>query len=346
MSARRAQGPARRKLRAILTGARDRARRRDGQRHVRPHRHDLQGLRRHLHAARTRTPTRRDQRQAVVTDSTSGNADHPGVAARRRSALPGRRRRPPARCSTSPAADRRSSSTATASRSAPRARPNFGFGIDPTQTRFNPFRSTEGRWARGPDQVVIDEGTAAGQHFARRRHDRRRRPTARPAAFPISAIVEVRRRRSLGGATIAVFDVPTAQQLLDKRRLDTISVAAGPGVSAAQLVAGSAAILPADAQVQTGAEQAQADARTARRSSRFIRCFLLAFAAIALFVGAFVIFNTLSITVAQRTREFATLRTLGASRRQVMRSVLLEALGVGLARRSSGSSPASASPRA
>ena len=61
-----------------------------------------------------------------------------------------------------------------------------------------------------------------------------------------------------------------------------------------------------------------------------IRYFLLSFAGIALFVGAFVIFNTLSITVAQRMREFATLRTLGASRRQVLRSVILEALVIGL----------------
>src|SRR5438045_7155650 len=61
-----------------------------------------------------------------------------------------------------------------------------------------------------------------------------------------------------------------------------------------------------------------------------IRAFLLGFGGIALLVGAFVIFNTLSITVAQRTREFATLRTLGASRKQVMRSVRLEGLVIGL----------------
>src|SRR4029450_2036585 len=57
---------------------------------------------------------------------------------------------------------------------------------------------------------------------------------------------------------------------------------------------------------------------------------LLSLGGIALFVGAFVIFNTLSITVAQRTREFATLRTLGASRRQVMRAVVIEGLVIGL----------------
>ena len=61
-----------------------------------------------------------------------------------------------------------------------------------------------------------------------------------------------------------------------------------------------------------------------------VRNFLLGFAGIALLVGAFVIFNTLSITVAQRTREFATLRTLGASRKQVLRSVVLEGIVIGL----------------
>src|SRR4051794_5083799 len=65
-------------------------------------------------------------------------------------------------------------------------------------------------------------------------------------------------------------------------------------------------------------------------SMNTIRLFLLGFGGIALLVGAFVIFNTLSITVAQRTREFATLRTLGASRKQVMRSVVLEGLVIGL----------------
>src|SRR3712207_6571602 len=62
----------------------------------------------------------------------------------------------------------------------------------------------------------------------------------------------------------------------------------------------------------------------------YVRYFLLGFGGIALFVGAFVIFNTLSITVAQRTREYATLRTLGASRRQVLRSVVLEGLVIGV----------------
>src|SRR4029434_8639844 len=79
-------------------------------------------------------------------------------------------------------------------------------------------------------------------------------------------------------------------------------------------------------QVKTGVEQADEDSGEVATFVTFIRYFLLTFGAIALFVGAFVIFNTMSITVAQRTRELATLRTLGASRRQVRISVVVEAL--------------------
>ncbi len=90
------------------------------------------------------------------------------------------------------------------------------------------------------------------------------------------------------------------------------------------------AILPASAQVRTGEAEAQHATSNTNGFLNIIQDFLLAFAGVALFVGAFVIANTLSITIAQRTRELATLRTLGATRRQVLRSVLLEALVIGL----------------
>ncbi len=82
--------------------------------------------------------------------------------------------------------------------------------------------------------------------------------------------------------------------------------------------------------VRTGVEEADEASGEIATFTTIIRYFLLSFAGVALFVGAFVIFNTLSITVAQRTREFATLRTIGASRRQVLVSVILEALVIGL----------------
>ena len=83
-------------------------------------------------------------------------------------------------------------------------------------------------------------------------------------------------------------------------------------------------------EVVSASAEAQEQADEVSQFTSIFRYFLLAFAAIALFVGAFVIFNTFSITVAQRTREFATLRTIGASRRQVLASVILESLVIGL----------------
>jgi putative ABC transport system permease protein len=90
------------------------------------------------------------------------------------------------------------------------------------------------------------------------------------------------------------------------------------------------AALPRDVQVRTGAQQAAKQSADIRDNLGFLRVALLAFAGISLFVGAFIIFNTFSITVAQRTREFALLRTLGASRRQVLASVLAEGLAIGV----------------
>src|SRR5262249_53988476 len=134
---------------------------------------------------------------------------------------------------------------------------------------------------------------------------------------------------TIGSATFAVFDVDVAKRLLYKPGYDAISVAAAHGTSQAELVRRLERIAPANAQGRTGVEQAKEGEKGVARFVKIIRYALLGFGGLALFVGAFVIFNTLSITVAQRTREFATLRTLGASRRQVLRSVMAEALAIG-----------------
>ena len=88
--------------------------------------------------------------------------------------------------------------------------------------------------------------------------------------------------------------------------------------------------MPDTVEVKTGEQEATDESDSIKSSLSFLNILLLVFAGIAVFVGAFIIFNTFSITVAQRTREFALLRTMGASRRQVLRSVMLEALIVGL----------------
>jgi hypothetical protein len=136
---------------------------------------------------------------------------------------------------------------------------------------------------------------------------------------------------TIGGATLAGFDLPTAQHLFGKPgKLDEIAVAAGQGVSDQKLLAQLRTILPADTTVRTAKAQSHEDSKETDSFISFLQKFLLGFGGVALFVGSFVIANSLSITIAQRTREFATLRTLGASRGQVLRSVVLEALVMGV----------------
>ncbi len=208
--------------------------------------------------------------------------------------------------------------------------PSFGFGIDPSQTQFNPLRLVDGNWPTQPDEVVIDATTADEQGY--RVGDTVRIATLKPVQpFRVSGVAQYGSVSSLGTATFAVFTIPTAQELLDRRgQFDAISVAAKDGVTPEQLIEDIKPILPATAQVRSGIEQAEEDSKEVSEFTSFIRYFLLAFGAVALFVGAFVIFNTMSITVAQRTRELATLRTIGASRGQIRVAVLLEALVIGV----------------
>jgi putative ABC transport system permease protein len=208
--------------------------------------------------------------------------------------------------------------------------PTFGFGMDPKYPQFNPMKLVTGKWAAGPHQVVVEQGTAQKNdlHVGGQVGASADGPVRQ---FTISGIAKLGTVSTIGAATIAVFDIPTAQKLLDKAgQLDAISVVGKKGVSNAALVREIAPLVPSSAQVQTGEEQGSSDAKSITEGLNFIQYLLLAFAAIALFVGSFVIFNTIAITVAQRAREFATLRTLGASRRQVLRSVLVEAFSIGL----------------
>jgi putative ABC transport system permease protein len=136
---------------------------------------------------------------------------------------------------------------------------------------------------------------------------------------------------SFGGASIAQVTLPVAQALTHKLgRFDQISVAAAPGVSPTLLKRRIKAEMPAGVRVETSKESADRSSEEIRENLSFLPTFLLVFGFIAVFVGSFLIFNTFSITVAQRVTEFGMLRTLGASRRQILSSVLIEALAIGL----------------
>jgi putative ABC transport system permease protein len=207
--------------------------------------------------------------------------------------------------------------------------PNLGFSIADGESVFNPLTLVEGDWP-GPDEVVVDKETASKEDF---------QPgdtigvqvEGAVERLPVSGIIQFSSGLSIGGATLAGFDLPTAQRLMKKEgRLDEIAVAAKPDVTPEALVAEIEDVLPDGTQVKTAGEQATDDAAETNEFITFLQGFLLAFGGIALFVGAFVIANSLSITIAQRTRELATLRTLGASRRQVLGSILVESLVVGI----------------
>jgi putative ABC transport system permease protein len=210
--------------------------------------------------------------------------------------------------------------------------PSFGFGLPSgaEADRFNPLNLVSGTWADGDGEVVIDAGTADKQGYEI--GDTVQISTLEPKQeFEVVGIAQYGNVNSLGTATFAVFDLPTAQQLLNRvGKVDEISVAGAEGTTPEQLIADIRPVLPPDAQVRSAEVEAADDKSDISDFTSFIRYFLLAFAGIALFVGAFVIFNTLSITVAQRTREFATMRTVGASRRQILWSVIVEALTIGL----------------
>ena len=136
---------------------------------------------------------------------------------------------------------------------------------------------------------------------------------------------------SFGGASIAQVTLPVAQALTHKvGRFDQISVAAANGVSSQMLKRRIAATMPPGVRVETAQENADRGSEEIRESLSFLQIFLLVFAFIAILVGSFLIFNTFSITVAQRVAEFGMLRTLGASRRQILTDVVIEALAIGL----------------
>src|SRR5918994_6074903 len=207
--------------------------------------------------------------------------------------------------------------------------PSIGFSIANGNSPFNPLRLVEGGWP-GSNEIVIDEATAEKEGFAVGDTISVQAEGA-VQQYRISGLVRFGDTLStIGDATLAGFDLPTAQRLYNKEgRLDEIAVSSNPNVTAEQLTTAIEGVLPPTAQVRTGQAQATEEASETNEFITFLQGFLLAFAGIALFVGSFVIANSLAITIAQRTREFETIRTIGASRRQVLGSIVIEALVVG-----------------
>jgi putative ABC transport system permease protein len=187
----------------------------------------------------------------------------------------------------------------------------------------------EGHPPRGPAEASIDKAAAEASHLSL---GERIRIVGQGSARAFRLVGFTRLgSASFGGASIAQVTLPVAQGLTHKAgRFDQISVAAAKGVAAAALKRRIAAEMPAGVRVETAAESADRSSKEIRENLGFLQTFLLVFGFVAILVGSFVIFNTFSITVAQRIGEFGMLRTLGASRRQILSAVVSEALAIGL----------------
>jgi putative ABC transport system permease protein len=184
-----------------------------------------------------------------------------------------------------------------------------------------------GRPPSGADQVVIDEATAHA--FGLTVGDRVK--VLFQNAVQEFVIEGLRRVNNLIGSSLATFDLQTTQKVLGQEgHVDQISVKAAVGVDPDALRARIAGALPDKYEAVTDDQAAQEAQKSWTKALGFLTTSLLVFGAIALLVSAFIIFNTFSILVAQRTRELGLLRAIGASRAQVTASVLAEALLVGV----------------
>jgi putative ABC transport system permease protein len=202
---------------------------------------------------------------------------------------------------------------------------------------LSPLRLVSGHAPRAPDEIVIDRASADKGHFllGETVHVVSQ---AGSQPYRLAGIATYGGKSNAAGAQVVAFTPETASHTIGTAgRYDGIQVSAAHGVTQKQLVANlRAAIGDPTVDVVTGAQAAAEAAKATGAGLQFVNMFLMTFAVVALVVGSFVIYNTFSITVAQRTKETALLRAIGAKRRQVMRSVRLEALFTGIVASSMG----------
>jgi putative ABC transport system permease protein len=210
--------------------------------------------------------------------------------------------------------------------------PTLGFGWNPNE-RLNQFHLVPpGRAPENDDEIVIDRGTAKDGKF--QLGDEVTVLTSKaPQKYKLVGTAKFGTSDNLAGASVVLFTLPQAQKIAGKvGRFDYINIAAKPGVSQKQVAANVRTVLPPnqDLEVVTGQKLIQENQDQIKRVLGFLNTGLLVFGFVALAVGGFIIYNTFSIIIAQRSREMALLRAIGASRGQVLGSILGESLAVGV----------------
>ncbi|MEU8774599.1 FtsX-like permease family protein [Streptomyces sp. NPDC048606] len=209
---------------------------------------------------------------------------------------------------------------------------NKGSNYAPVKDGKDPrYAFTEGSGPAKADQVALDKETATQGGY--KVGDKIRVATNGPVKeYTLSGVFTTEDGAVSAGGSLVLFDTAVAQELYLKPGFyEELSISAKAGVSADRLLADVKPLLdPKTTKAQTGAALAAEQARDVEKGMTNMNQMLLAFAGIALFVGVFLIYNTFTMLVTQRTKELALLRAVGANRGQVMRSVLAEALVVGV----------------
>ncbi|MCX5406808.1 ABC transporter permease [Streptomyces sp. NBC_00335] len=208
---------------------------------------------------------------------------------------------------------------------------NTGANFVPLKDGKDPrYAFTEGNGPAKAGEIALDKDTA--KRGAYKVGDKVRVADNGPAKeYTLAGVFTTEDGAVNAGGSLVLFDTPTAQQLyLQPGYYDELAVSAKAGASADQLLAEIKPIVGKDAKAQTGAALAAEQAKDIEAGMGSMNQMLLTFALISLFVGIFLIYNTFTMLVAQRTKELALLRAVGANRGQVKRSVLAEALVVGV----------------
>jgi putative ABC transport system permease protein len=208
-----------------------------------------------------------------------------------------------------------------------------GFGINvPADRSLWEFTLALGHAPTAPGQALVDSSTAADEHLRLGQRIRVAGQNGRVLSFTLTGTMDLGASHQFRNATVTAFGTQEALSVTGQPGYDQIVVQAAPGTSQAQLAARLKALpgLARD-QVQTGAELANAEATAAVRFTKQFTTLILIFALVSLLVAAIVIYNTFRILAAQRTRELALLRCVGASRRQVFGGILVEACAAGIA---------------
>ena len=196
---------------------------------------------------------------------------------------------------------------------------------------LNPWTVASGRPPERDGEVVIDQRVAEDEDFAV--GDTVTVLTPDPVEFELVGILTIEGESSIGGATFAAFTFDQAQQLFmpSADKASEINVSADEGVSQDEIVRSIDEVLPDGVEAITGNDLTDENNEDINQDFLgFFETFLLVFAGIALLVATFSIYNTFSIIIAQRTRESALLRAIGASRPQVLASIAFEALAIGV----------------